>query len=154
MATKGLSRRLIWIGPYGWALGTVAYNGVNYDGTVIVGQGFNPDGDYEGWRAVLPPWPVNSEPESPQVAQLTTSIYPNPIRGSGTVRVVLNAPSEGRVTLSNVLGRTVPIIHEGSLGAGGHSLVLDASRLPPGAYILRAEFGKAGSASRIVAVVR
>jgi uncharacterized membrane protein len=37
----------------GWKLG--AASGVSADGSVIVGDGINPEGDWEAWVAVIPP---------------------------------------------------------------------------------------------------
>lgn len=138
----------------GWLLSSVWYNGVNFDGTVIVGEAQNPNGDYEGWIATFPPWPVANEPESPESFTLTTSVYPNPIRDRATIRVVLDRPLEGRVIATDVLGRVVAVIHEGTLAAGGHSLSFDATGLPSGVYILQSDFGAAGSSSQTVSVVR
>lgn len=137
----------------GWTLGTVYNHGINDDGTVLVGEGINPNGDHEGWRATLPPWPVAGEPELPEdLASL--GVYPNPVRDYARVRVVLDTPAEGRATLSDVLGRVVAVIHKGPLAAGGHSLLFSAAELPAGVYVVRADFGKAGTASRAVTVLR
>ena len=138
----------------GWALITVYYNGLNADGTVIVGAGQNPQGELEGWRAVLPPWPVANAPEAPQSSEWSVSVFPNPVRERATVRVTLAAPSQGRVTVSDVLGRVVAVLHDGTLAAGAHSFSLSTERLPAGVYVVRADFGIAGAASQAVTVLR
>ena len=137
----------------GWGLGTINYNGVNYDGTVIVGQGFNPDGDYEGWRAVLPPWPVANAPQAPETTQIEVSVYPNPMRERATVRVTLPAAGHARIDVLDVLGRVVAVLHKGPLAVGAHSFSLSTERLPAGVYVVRADFGKAGVVSRAVTVL-
>ena len=104
---KNLLEDIYGLDLTGWGLSSVWYNGVNYDGTVIVGEGVNPDGDFEGWRAVL-----------------------------------------------DVLGRVVAVLHEGSLAAGARSFSLSTERLPAGVYVVRADFGEAGAASRAVTVLR
>jgi hypothetical protein len=42
------------------------------------------------------------------------------------------------MALYDVLGREVAVLHDGPLAAGAHRLALDASRLPPGVYVVRA----------------
>ena len=138
----------------GWGLSAVWYNGVNYDGTVIVGEGVNPDGDFEGWRAELPPWPVTNAPEAPETTQIEVSVYPNPVRDRATVRVMLPAAVHARIDVLDVLGRVVAVLHDGTLAAGAHSFSLSTERLPAGVYVVRADFGKTGVVSRVVTVLR
>ena len=138
----------------GWALINVYYNGINADGTVIVGAGQNPQGDLEGWRAVLPPWPVANAPEAPHSSEWSVSVFPNPLRDRATVRVTLPAAGQARIDVLDVLGRVVAVLHKGSLAAGAHSFSLGTERLPAGVYVVRADFGKAGAASRAVTVLR
>ena len=138
----------------GWALLNVYYNGINADGTVIVGSALNPQGDLEGWRAVLPPWPVANAPETPRPPELSVSVFPNPARERATVRVTLPAAGHARIDVLDVLGRVVAVLHEGSLAAGARSFSLSTERLPAGVYVVRADLGKAGAASRTMTVLR
>jgi hypothetical protein len=43
------------------AWSTMRANGISADGTVIVGEGVNPDGVYEAWMAVIPPLPAQCQ---------------------------------------------------------------------------------------------
>ncbi|HYE96207.1 MAG TPA: T9SS type A sorting domain-containing protein [Rubricoccaceae bacterium] len=123
----------------GWSLGAVLSQALSSDGRVVVGQGHNPQGQWEGWMAVLPPWPVTSEPEPPPASALTLSANPNPARARTTVRLALPNAAPAHVALYDVLGKAVAVLHDSPLAAGAHALPLDASGLPPGVYFVRAE---------------
>jgi hypothetical protein len=73
-------------------------------------------------------------------------VAPNPVFGAGAVSLTLRVASTLRVELYDALGREAIVLHEGPLGAGVTSLPLDASRLTPGVYVVRA-LGSAWSAS-------
>lgn len=77
----------------------------------------------------------------------------NPTRGRSEVTVTLDAAAPVAVALFDALGRRVAVLHEGALGAGPTRLGVDASGLPPGVYVVRAE-GPFGAASARLAVVR
>lgn len=64
--------------------------------------------------------------------------YPNPFNPSTTVRVDVPVRSEVTVTVSNLLGRQVMTLADGSLRAGIHAFTLDGSRLASGVYLVRA----------------
>ena len=136
----------------GWIL--LAVSGISFDGRVLVGCGFNPAGEREFWRAELPPWPVANAPEVPQSSELSVSVFPNPVRERATVRLVLAESSQSRITVLDVLGRVVAILHDGTLAAGAHSFSLGTARLPAGVYVVRADFDKAGAASQAVTMLR
>jgi hypothetical protein len=53
----------------------------------------------------------------------------------------------------DALGRRVATVHDGPLAAGSHTLVLDASALPAGVYVVRAAAGT-DVVARTVPVVR
>ena len=84
---------------------------------------------------------------------LSLTTAPNPAHGGTTVTLTLDAPSSASVTLSDLLGRRVGVLHEGPLGAGAHRIAADLSGLPAGVYLVRVEAGGAVVA-RTVAVVR
>jgi predicted outer membrane repeat protein len=100
-------------------------------GPRVVGAGVDL-GAYEG--AV----PVSAEGTPTAGNELTLSAYPNPSRGAVTLRLVIAEAGEVRVTVLDVLGREVAVLHEGPLAAGDHTLALDAERLPAGLYLIRA----------------
>ncbi|MDX1532542.1 MAG: T9SS type A sorting domain-containing protein, partial [Rhodothermales bacterium] len=86
---------------------------------------------------------------APPVEAVSLSVWPNPSSGRATVEVVLEAPSAVRLSVYDVLGREVAVLHEGPLGAGEHRMVLDTRALPVGAYLVRAEGGDAVGAERV-----
>jgi len=73
--------------------------------------------------------------------------YPNPFNPTTTIE--FNLPSRSRVSMSiiDILGRTVERMDMGSLSAGIHQIVYDASALSSGVYFYRLETNM-GSESR------
>lgn len=67
--------------------------------------------------------------------------WPNPASASLTVTVELDAPADGAVLLSDVLGREVAVLHRGRLAGGRHAYAVDARSLAPGVYVVRARVG-------------
>ncbi|NNE35962.1 MAG: T9SS type A sorting domain-containing protein, partial [Rhodothermales bacterium] len=79
--------------------------------------------------------------------------YPNPFRGSTTLRMVL--PESGRLTVGvyNVLGEEVArLADEGQYAAGPLELGWSANGLPSGVYLVRARFGKTISSMQMVLI--
>ena len=78
------------------------------------------------------------------------ALAPNP--ASGAVRVTLGGLAEPvRVAVYDVLGREVAVVHDGPAPSAG--LALDAGRLGPGLYLVRA-VTPSGAATRALTVVR
>lgn len=65
------------------------------------------------------------------------AVHPNPTRGAATVTLTLSVPEEARVSVLDVLGREVAVLHEGVLTPGEHRLTL-REKLPAGVYVVRA----------------
>ena len=65
-----------------------------------------------------------------------SEVYPSPVRGSGTVRVVMAAPNGLRAEVYDVLGRRIATFHDG-LADVETRLRLDAGSWSPGVYVLR-----------------
>lgn len=57
-----------------------------------------------------------------------TANYPNPFNPSTTISFSLPEAAEVRLAVYNTLGQEVAVLADGSLGAGWHSVVWDASR--------------------------
>ncbi|MFT5142177.1 MAG: PKD repeat protein [Rhodothermales bacterium] len=65
------------------------------------------------------------------------AVYPNPLSGQGAVRFAL--PNTGRVDVEvyDMLGRRVAVLLDGEMRqAGAHEVILNASNLPSGSYIV------------------
>ena len=85
---------------------------------------------------------------------LVLSVYPNPSRDRMTVALSLDAASDVRVAVFDVLGRRVATLAEGRYEAGAHRLAFDASVLPAGVYVIRAAVGDARVLTQRLTVIR
>ena len=65
--------------------------------------------------------------------------YPNPFNPSTTVDVYVPADGFVSLTVYNVMGQKVDVIHSGSMSEGNHSITWNASSLTSGMYFVRAE---------------
>lgn len=99
--------------------------------------------------------PIGTEIESipEQVGLSIQSVYPNPLRETGSIRIVLQDASSISFTAYDLLGRRVATLAEGVRSAGSHEVVFDASDLPSGVYILRLQAGNQVATMK-VSVVR
>ncbi|MDX1548784.1 MAG: choice-of-anchor B family protein [Rhodothermales bacterium] len=80
-------------------------------------------------------------------------IFPNPFHTSATVRVAPAAAQPVRVSVVDLLGRRVALLHDGPLAAAPHTFTLDAEGLPSGTYLLRIE-GAAFTETRVLTLAR
>jgi hypothetical protein len=96
---------------------------------------------------------------SPEVAplaggvqmELGMSVTPNPLSGTATIRIDLPTAATVKVTMYDVLGRTVALLAEEMLTAGAHALRLDGGPLAAGVYVVRAEVQGADEPARALA---
>jgi hypothetical protein len=65
--------------------------------------------------------------------------YPNPFNPQTTIGFALPQSGQVRLVVYDVLGRAVARLVEGTLAAGRHEVVFDASGLPTGVYLYRLE---------------
>lgn len=101
----------------------------------VVGQRFNRPG-------------VAGEPGA-DAAGLALAIAPNPASGTTVVRYGTAAAQRVRVSVVDVLGRTVAVLANGDVAAGSHEARLDAAGLAPGVYVVRLDVGAASLVRRI-----
>ena len=73
--------------------------------------------------------------------------------GVGRAPVDVPHAQEVLVEAFDAVGRRVALLHEGTLAAGRHPLVLDGAGLPAGVYVVRAA-ASAGVVTRTVVVAR
>ena len=78
---------------------------------------------------------------------------PNPTVGAFRLGVTLTSPESVRVTVLDVLGREVAVVHDGPLVAGETMLSGTTRGLPAGQYLVRA-VGETFAQSRAMTVVR
>ena len=67
---------------------------------------------------------------------------PNPARGATALAFTLRQPEAARVTVHDLLGRTVATVADRAFGAGDQRVELDASGLAPGPYRVRLAVGE------------
>ena len=96
--------------------------------------------------------PVAGEP-APAAGALDLAVAPNPAASRAAVSFALAAPADVRVTVVDVLGRTVRVVADGPRAAGTQSAEVDLSGLAAGRYLVVVEAG-AGRAARPLSVVR
>src|SRR5690606_18588197 len=101
------------------------------------------------FRTVEAVFPVDAEAEPPETMGTRLEVYPNPSSGSTTVSLTLDAASEVRVAVYDVLGREVAALHAGPLGAGEHALAFESAGLPAGLYLVRVEGGGFAASQRV-----
>ena len=83
------------------------------------------------------------------------SSAPNPFAQSTTIRMAMKAEGEAELSIYDLVGRRVAVLHRGVLPAGDHAFEwrgLDASghRLPPGVYLSRVRVGAVSEGVRLV----
>src|SRR5690606_1928985 len=81
------------------------------------------------------------------------TVYPNPVRGTATVRFELDRPQAATVAVYDLLGREVAVLASGAQPAGRTEVTLDAAALPAGLYVVRL-VGETAAATQKVVVVR
>ncbi|HET6559578.1 MAG TPA: T9SS type A sorting domain-containing protein [Prolixibacteraceae bacterium] len=68
--------------------------------------------------------------------------YPNPFNGSTNIELQLENPSDVRIFVTDISGRTVADLQEGKLTAGKYRFVFDGTALPKGFYFAKVITGK------------
>ncbi|MEM1116934.1 MAG: T9SS type A sorting domain-containing protein, partial [Bacteroidota bacterium] len=87
-------------------------------------------------------FPVADEDGAEAGAFAVAGAVPNPLREAGEVRFTLAEAAEVTVTVFNVLGQRVAVLAEREpLGAGAHTLPIEAGALASGTYVVRVEAG-------------
>lgn len=81
---------------------------------------------------------ITARAQPPDPPALTLASAPNPFRTATTLRFQTAAAGPIRLTVSDLLGRSVATLAEGWYPAGTHAVVLDAASaaLAPGRYVV------------------
>jgi hypothetical protein len=98
--------------------------------------------------------PVGAEddvPAAPQAFALE-ALYPNPFRTAATVAYRLDAAADVRLSVYDVLGRRVRVLHEGPAAAGAHRTAFDGAGLASGVYLVVLEAGGQREARKVMLV--
>jgi parallel beta-helix repeat protein len=64
-------------------------------------------------------------------------VYPNPFNPTATVRFSVDRPCRVRLTVIDLIGRTVAVLADGPREASVHTVIINASALPSGSYLVR-----------------
>jgi hypothetical protein len=116
------------------------FNGDVYDWRfrgAYSGFGTNP-----GWRLklALRDTPGGTTSLSQPVANnFLGTIFPNPSNGCFELQLSLPSPSRVTITLCDIAGRSVALLHDGSLPSGSSTIPGVANGIAPGVYFLRIE---------------
>jgi hypothetical protein len=92
--------------------------------------------------------PTPAPPAPPRRLELVPSS--NPVRREGGVTLLAPRAGIAVVRLFDLAGREVRRLHDGPVREGRTLLNLDASRLPPGVYLMQARLNGQGTTARIV----
>jgi hypothetical protein len=127
-----------------------------YESTTALGACLTADGGYVvvGYRMLF------GEPSSAYVVRLAPdplwagewvpaatpqrvalSAFPNPFNPTTNISITLPHTSKARLTVYDITGREVQMLHEGVLEAGAHHFTFDGAGLPSGIYFARVESG-------------
>lgn len=95
---------------------------------------------------------VGPADDAPGPAARTARVYP--ALTAGAFRIDVDVPASGtvRVTLHDMLGRTVRIVHDAGVASGRTAIAGDVRGLPPGPYVVRVSAGAWRSAHRVTVV--
>ncbi len=88
-------------------------------------------------------------PDAPAVAGLAA--YPNPTNGTTTIVYQLAVGRRVRISVADMRGREVAVLHQANEAAGHHSVELDprAHALAAGTYLVRAQAGASQAAVKV-----
>lgn len=137
--------------PAAFAASGVTVNGTL--GAIGAGTASGAGGSLSGGFAYRTPGTVVSidapyPTDTPLVTRLEGN-YPNPFNPTTAIRWQLAQVGDVRITVYDLLGRTVATVANGAYPAGTHTVTFDASRLASGVYVIRMEAGTQTFARRM-----
>ncbi|MCH7975835.1 MAG: T9SS type A sorting domain-containing protein [Bacteroidetes bacterium] len=94
------------------------------------------------------------EPGETLPASYTLSpVYPNPFNPQARFTLEMAEAQSVRISVFDLLGREIRVLHDGSLSAGSTGFVIDGAGLPSGLYVVRAA-GDTFTTSRRMTLLR
>ena len=93
---------------------------------------------------------ISVTPAQIDVGLGSMTVYPNPFRGSATIRFSLREQGTVEMLIFDALGRRVAKAIEGSWGAGSHVTFLDGSSMSPGCYFYHARLDDVSQTGKIM----
>jgi len=109
----------------------ISMNGFSY--RCIVSGGCEPDAVSDGNATLTVLLPVGV---SPVRNQLKTFVYPNPCNDYFNLNCFIPFKGELLITVQNLLGETIELIHEFNANPGDYQACIKAAGLAPGVYLL------------------
>ncbi|MEM8599440.1 MAG: T9SS type A sorting domain-containing protein [Bacteroidota bacterium] len=122
---------------------------------VVTWESYGQDGESLGIYAQrFSASPVANEDDAPLPTTLALdAVFPNPVRDAATLRYALPTTAAVRLSVTDVLGRTVLARAEGVQPAGEHEARLALGDLPSGVYVVRLD-ANGTTVTQRVSVVR
>ncbi len=96
---------------------------------------------------------TSAQREHPASSMSLGRNYPNPFVDATEIPFRLDAPSDVRLEIFDLLGRSVSVLIDRALASGSHTARLDAASLPAGIYSYRLTAGGAQE-SRVMVLLR
>ncbi|MGB3541707.1 T9SS type A sorting domain-containing protein [Rubrivirga sp.] len=97
------------------------------------------EADFLASAAAVSGFVVADETGPESVTEHLSTPAPNPAANTASVTLTLDAIESVRVTVLDILGRVVAVLHDGPAAAGVVALEVDVQGLTPGTYVIRAE---------------
>lgn len=82
--------------------------------------------------------PTAVETEQPTTHHIAV-VFPNPFTTDATISLEVDRPQHARITVYDLLGRLVKVVHDGPVQAGEQPFTLSGASLPAGTYLVRLE---------------
>ncbi len=100
----------------------------------------DPDLVWSDNRFVFNYIPVDVESESAIPVEFgLESIYPSPFNSIASIRFGMDRATDARISIFDISGREVAVLHNGIMPAGHRKIVWNAESLPSGLYLVRLE---------------
>ncbi|MDP8240579.1 MAG: T9SS type A sorting domain-containing protein, partial [Candidatus Hatepunaea meridiana] len=133
----------------GWYYNTPGYAtdlAANIDsGIIVINDGFS-IGIYDCSEALS----IKEDPSSLLPHQTYLQAFPNPFNSTTTISYNLSSPALTSLSIYDLQGHRVAVLHNYDKSAGAHSITWDASGLPSGIYICKITSGNHASAIKLV----
>ena len=66
-----------------------------------------------------------------------TRLYPNPFQETLNIGYVIDRPGNVSIELTDMIGRSAGVYHQGNISAGNYNLTIDTSTFPGGIYVYK-----------------
>jgi len=96
---------------------------------------------------------TQDDPSIP-ASTLLQSIYPNPMRGPGTIRFSLASAAETQIDVFDMLGRRIERPLRGRRNAGQNEVSIDTGSWAEGVYVIRLTSGQTTQTGTVVHISR